>query len=96
MRLMLDASMLLIVPLLAGLSLGFFSRGKMKSKVNLSGVTVAVIVVLIFSLGFSIGSNDALLESLPRVGAASVLLMFLAVGFSVLLVAVARKRMQWE
>jgi hypothetical protein len=57
--------------------------------VDLSRVTFGVIMLLIFSLGFSIGSNDDLLGSLSRVGAAAVMIMLLAVGFSVVFVKAA-------
>lgn len=88
----LNVSMLLsIVPLLAGLGLGLVLRRK--GEVDLSRPTMVVIIILIFSLGFSIGSNDTLLESLPRVGAGSIVLMLLAVGFSVLLVASVDRKM---
>ena len=85
---------LLIIPLVAGVLLGYFLREK--KQVNLSKVTFGVILVLIFSLGFSIGSNGELLGSLPRVGLASLVLMLLAVAFSVVFVLAALKVVRFE
>jgi Lysine exporter LysO len=84
----------LIVPLVAGVLFGYFLREK--KHVDLSRVTFGVILVLIFSLGFSIGSNGELLGSLPRVGVASLVLMLLAVAFSVVFVLVALKVVRFE
>jgi predicted ABC-type exoprotein transport system permease subunit len=47
--------------------------------------------VLIFSLGFSIGSNSELLNSLPEVGLSAVVIASLAIVFSVVLVKVGRR-----
>jgi len=81
----------LIIPLVAGILLGYLLRGKRKP--DLSRVTLGAIVVLIFSLGFSIGSNNQLLASLPRVGLNALVIMFLAVGFSVLFVFLIKRKM---
>ena len=81
----------LIIPLVAGILLGYLLRGKRKP--DLSGITLGAIVVLIFSLGFSIGSNNQLLASLPRVGLNALVMMFLAVGFSVLFVFLIKRKM---
>ena len=81
----------LIIPLVAGILLGYILRGKRKP--DLSGITLGAIVVLIFSLGFSIGSNNQLLASLPRVGLNALVIMFLAVGFSVLFVFLIKRKM---
>lgn len=56
---------------------------------DLNRVTFSVVLLLIFSLGFSIGSNGDLLGSLSRVGADAVVIMLLAVGFSVIFVKAA-------
>jgi hypothetical protein len=84
----------LIIPLVAGVLLGYFLRERIQ--VNLGKVTFGVILVLIFSLGFSIGSNGELLNSLPRVGLASLVLSLLAILFSVVFVMVARKVVRLE
>ena len=92
---MFDVSILiLVVPLVAGLVFGYFLLGK--KSVNLGRVTVGVIVVLIFSLGFSVGSNDVLLESLPRVGLGSLVIALSSVLFSVVLVALVRRKVRLE
>ncbi len=80
---------LLVVPLVAGMLLGYFLREKKKA--NLGKVTLGIILVLIFSLGFSIGSNSELLNSLPEVGLSAVVIASLAIVFSVVLVKVGRR-----
>lgn len=80
---------LLVVPLAAGILFGYFLREK--RKVNLGKVTFGVILVLIFSLGFGIGSNSELLKSLPDVGLSAALIASLAIVFSVVLVKVVKR-----
>lgn len=79
----------LVVPLVAGILLGYFLREK--RKVNLDKVTLGIILVLIFSLGFGIGSNSELLNSLPEVGLSAMVIASIAIVFSVILVKVARR-----
>ncbi len=79
----------LVVPLIAGIGLGFLLRGK--KQVDLGKVTFGVILALIFSLGFSIGENRELLEALPRVGVDAVVIAVLAMLFSAVFVVAARK-----
>jgi predicted ABC-type exoprotein transport system permease subunit len=79
----------LVVPLVAGILLGYFLREK--RKVNLGKVTLGIILVLIFSLGFGIGSNSELLNSLPEVGLSAVVIASVAIVFSVIFVKVARR-----
>ena len=79
---------LLIVPLVAGMLFGYFLREK--RKFNLGKLTFGIILVLIFSLGFGIGSNSELLNSLPEVGLSAVVIASLAIVFSVVLVKVGR------
>ena len=81
---------LLVVPLGAGILLGYFLREK--RKVNLGKVTFGIILVLIFSLGFEIGSNSELLNSLPDVGLSAAVIASLAIVFSVVLVKAVEKR----
>jgi len=80
---------LLIVPLAAGMFVGYFLREK--SKINLGKVTLGIILVLIFSLGFGIGSNSELLNSLPDVGFSAALIASLAIVFSVIFVKTLRR-----
>jgi len=80
---------LLIVPLVAGMLFGYFLREK--RKVNLGKLTFGIILVLIFSLGFGIGSNSELLNSLPEVGSSAVVIASLAIVFSVILVKAVKR-----
>jgi hypothetical protein len=84
----------LIVALIAGILLGYVLRNK--KHVNLSQVTFGTIIVLIFSLGFSIGSSNELLGAMPKVGLNSVVVLTLTLLFSVAFVKVARKMVRME
>jgi uncharacterized membrane protein YbjE (DUF340 family) len=84
----------LVIALIAGITLGYVLRKK--KKVNLTRVTFGIILLLIFSLGFSIGSNNELLDSLPKVGLNAVVILAFAVGFSVLFVKAADKMVKLE
>jgi hypothetical protein len=85
---------LLIIPLVAGVLLGYFLREKKHA--DLSKVMFGVVLVLIFSLGFSIGSNNELLAALPRVGFVGFGIMLLAVLFSVVFVLLVRRVVRFE
>ena len=92
---MLNLSALtLIIPLIAGILLGYFSREK--TRLNLDKVTLMAIVVLIFSLGFSIGSNTELLNSMPKIGLTALVMSVLAIIFSVLFVKLARRKVRMD
>jgi uncharacterized membrane protein YbjE (DUF340 family) len=84
----------LVVPLVAGLLFGYVLRGR--RQMNLGRVTFGVILVLIFSLGFSIGSNNDLLSSLPEVGLSAVVIACLTILFSVVLIVAVRKAVRLE
>jgi len=84
----------LIVPLVAGILLGYFLRDK--KRVNLGGVTFWAIMILIFSLGFSIGSSNELLGSMPKVGLNAIVISLLAIFFSVVFVKATRKVVKME
>lgn len=80
----------LTIPLVAGIIAGFLLRGK--RHIDTSKLNITIILVLIFSLGFSIGVNRELLNSLPQVGFSALTMAFLAITFSVFLtVLVGRK-----
>jgi hypothetical protein len=79
----------LIIPLIAGIILGYFLRGK--KHIGFGRVTLAAILVLIFSLGFGIGSNNGLLGSLAKVGLNAVVIASLAIVFSVVFMKAVRK-----
>jgi len=83
-----------IVPLLAGILLGYFLRAR--KRIGLSGVTFWAIIILMCSLGFSIGSNNELLNSMPRVGLNAIIIALIAMLFSVFFVKVARKMVKVE
>ncbi len=80
---------LFIVPLIAGIGLGYLLRSK--RQIQFGRLLFWVILVLIFSLGFSIGSNGDLLNALPDVAGASVILVLLTIGFSAVFVRIAMK-----
>jgi len=82
----------LVVPLVAGVSLGIALRRKRQA--NLSKVAFGIIIVLIFSLGFSIGSNNEVLSSLPRVGVSALVIAFLAILFSIIFVELIRRKVR--
>jgi hypothetical protein len=84
----------LIAPLIAGILLGFFLQNK--KRVNLGKATFAVIIVLIFSMGFMIGSNNELLASMYKIGFDSIIIVLLSVSFSVILVMAVRKVVKLE
>ncbi len=79
----------LIVPLLMGITFGYLLRNKKVPK--LEKLSLLVVVVLIFSLGFGIGSNNELLASLPKIGIQGFVISVLAVLFSVVFVKVGKK-----
>ncbi len=84
----------LLMALATGMALGYFLRKK--KHVDLSKVTFGTIMLLIFSLGFGIGSNNDLLNSLPRVGLNAVVIALSAIGFSVIFVRAASKVVKIE
>jgi Lysine exporter LysO len=81
--------LVLVVPLVLGVVAGFFLRGKWHF--GLGKVTFGVILILIFSLGFSIGSDNELLASFPSVGVSALALALFGIGFSVLFVVFVRR-----
>jgi uncharacterized membrane protein YbjE (DUF340 family) len=83
---------ILVVPLVAGILVGYALRKRWHA--NLNKATLAIVMVLIFSLGFSIGSNDDVLSSLPRVGWNAFFIASLAIVFSIALVELARKKVK--
>jgi uncharacterized membrane protein YbjE (DUF340 family) len=88
------SALTLIIPLIAGILLGYFSREK--TRLKLDKVTLMAIVVLIFSLGFSIGSNTELLNSMPKIGLTALVMSILAIIFSVLFVRLAAKKVRMD
>jgi len=84
----------LVIALVAGLCSGYFLRNRKRA--NLGKFTFGVILTLIFSLGFSIGSNNALLNSLPHIGLNATVILLFVLAFSVLLVKVVKKLVKIE
>jgi hypothetical protein len=84
----------LMVPLIAGILLGFFLQNK--KRFNLGKVNFAIIIVLIFSLGFMIGSDNELLTSMYRIGFDSIIIVLLSVFFSTVFVKAIRKVVKLE
>ena len=79
----------LTVPLIVGIASGYLVRSK--RQVKLEKPILAIIVVLIFSLGFSIGSNNELLAAMPQVGLQALIIAVLAIVFSIAFVKAGRK-----
>ena len=78
-----------IIPLIGGIGAGYFLRKR--RHVDLGRATLGAIVLLIFSLGFSIGSNNELLQSMPNIGLDAVFMVTLALFFSVVFLKAFRK-----
>ena len=92
---MIDLSTLtLVLALIAGIGLGYVLRGK--KRVGLGKVVFGTIIILIFSMGFSIGSNNELLASMPAIGVNAVVIMALSVVFSIVFLKVAKKLVNLE
>lgn len=92
---MIDLSMLtLVLALIAGIGLGYVLREK--KRVDLGKVVFGAIIVLIFSMGFSIGSNNELLTSMPVIGVNAVVIMALSVVFSIVFLKAVRKLVKLE
>ncbi|MEM3641730.1 MAG: LysO family transporter [Candidatus Bathyarchaeia archaeon] len=79
----------LVLPLMVGMSVGYFMRNR--EHLNISKVTSVMILILVFSLGFSIGSNSQLLTVLPKVGLNAIVLLFMAIIFSIFFVKITEK-----
>ena len=79
----------LIVPLVLGILLGYLLRDRKLPKPDKA--SLAVVVILIFALGFGIGSNNELLSSLPQVGAQGLVIAVLAILFSIAFVKAGKK-----
>jgi len=92
---MIDLSTLtLVLALIAGIGLGYVLREK--KRVDLGKVVFGTIIILIFSMGFSIGSNNELLASMPAIGVNAVVIMALSVVFSIVFLKVAKKLVNLE
>jgi hypothetical protein len=79
----------LVLPLVMGIVVGYFLREK--KRLNLGKIISGMILILIFSLGFTMGSNGELLAVMPNVGVTTIVLLATALFFSILFVKAARK-----
>jgi hypothetical protein len=76
----------LIVPLVVGVPSGYLLRNQKLPR--LENLSLAIIVILVFSLGFGIGSDNQLLSALPQVGLQALVISALAIAFSIIFVKV--------
>lgn len=79
----------LTVPLVVGVISGYLVRNR--RQINLEKPVVAIVAVLIFSLGFSVGSNNELLAALPQVGLQALVIAVLVIAFSIAFVKAGKK-----
>jgi uncharacterized membrane protein YbjE (DUF340 family) len=84
----------IIVPLIVGITIGYLLRNK--KHIDLGKASFGVIIVLIFSMGFSIGSNNELLQSMPRIGLNALVMVGSAMFFSVIFLRVFQKMVKLE
>ena len=78
-----------IVPLISGIAVGYFLRNK--KHVDLGKLIFGAIVILIFSMGFLIGSNNDLLRSMPKIGLNALVMAVLAIFFSIIFLKAFKK-----
>jgi len=77
----------IILFLSAGIAIGFFFNLSEKSKKTNSNIQLLGLVLLLFSMGISIGANDKIVNSIGKIGFQSFLFAFfsivstIAVGF---------------
>jgi uncharacterized membrane protein YbjE (DUF340 family) len=79
----------LIIPLATGILLGYSFRNR--KRIKLDKASLAVIIILIFSLGFGIGSNNELLNAMPKVGLNALVISALTILFSIAFVKAGRR-----
>ena len=83
-----------VIALVLGIGLGY--RWRERKRVYLGRVTFVAIIALIFLMGFNIGSDNALLTSMPTVGVNALVIVTLTVFFSLVFVKVVRKVVRLE
>lgn len=79
----------LMIPLIGGILAGYLLRDKKPLK--LDKASVPIILVLIFCIGFSIGSSNELLAAMPTVGVQALVICVLAIAFSIAFVIAGKK-----
>lgn len=83
-----------VIALVLGIGLGY--RWRERKHVNLGRVTFVAIIALIFLMGFNIGSDNALLASMPTVGVNALIIVSLTIFFSLVFVKIVRKMVKLE
>lgn len=83
-----------VIALVFGIGLGYLWQER--KHVNLGRVTFVAIIALIFLMGFNIGSDNALLTSMPTVGANALVIVSLTIFFSLVFVKIVRKMVKLE
>jgi uncharacterized membrane protein YbjE (DUF340 family) len=79
----------LMIPLVGGILAGYLLRNKKLVKID--KISVPIILVLIFCIGFSIGSSSDLLAAMPTVGVQALVICVLAIAFSIAFVLAGKK-----
>jgi hypothetical protein len=79
----------LMIPLVGGILAGYLLRNKKQFK--LDKASIGIIVVLIFCIGFSIGSSNELLVAMPTVGLQALVICVLAIAFSIVFVKLGKR-----
>lgn len=83
-----------VIALVLGVGLGYLWRER--KHVDLGKVVFVAIIALIFCMGFSIGSDNALLSSMPLVGVSAIVIVSLTLFFSLVFVKIVRKMVKLE
>ncbi len=78
-----------MIPLVGGILAGYLLRNK--KRVKLDKFSIPIILVLIFCIGFGIGSNNELLTAMPTVGVQALVICVLAIAFSIVFVLAGKK-----
>jgi hypothetical protein len=84
----------LLIPLALGILCGYLLRNRKMPK--LDRLSLGIIVVLIFALGFGIGSDNTLLSALPQVGLQAIVIAVLSIAFSIVFVKVGKRLVKTE
>ena len=79
----------LMIPLAIGILTGYLVRNK--RQVKLDKASVVIVVVLIFCIGFGIGSSNELLAAMPTVGLQALVICLLAIAFSIAFVKLGKR-----
>ena len=84
----------LLIPLALGVLCGYLLRNRKMPK--LDKLSLGIIVVLIFALGFGIGSDNTLLGALPQVGMQALVIAALSIAFSIMFVKAGKRLVKTE